>query len=461
MREKISELKENEDVPALINILEKGDKKERAEAAKALGMIGASGALPILLEKAEKDKEGTVRANSILALSHYGFDSVEKIFKEACEDDDWKVKHDVAIAMRSYGEKFKEELYSLIEDDEIEVRKKAIESLGIVGSKDDIQKIAEYVENERLKKVAVEAISRIGSEKAIDILTDVYSEEDQNIRELAVKGAGKINDERSLSLLIEALEDESWRIREEAANFLGKLENKKAISPLLERLDDENFHVLEASIRSLSKIDGEDVLKEIINLYDHRSPEVRIAITDALINISEDVPSKFLINFLESEENPRVLWSLSDALVGLSRENLKKLEKKLSSLEDEKRIFLLVGLAKTGKVIHPDELISTLESDRWKVRQKVIEALEEIDIEELSNRNRKKILKKLKDRLNDNDKWVRARAVKTASHHISRLDEELSEEETKRLKEEIYRLKEMEMDEDVLEEIKKAQELIG
>ncbi len=456
MMDKIEELKDEEDIEGLIELLEENEIRIREETVKALGMIGAEEALPHLLDRLREDHASTVRANAALALSNFESEECKTALKEAAEDEDWEVRHDSAIAMGNFRDDgVEEKLCSLIEDKEIEVRKKAIDSLGEVGDEDMISEIEKYLDDEDLKKNAARAISKIGTEKAVEPLEMMYSDGDQEMREIVIQGIGKIDTEETSLVILDALEDESWRIREDAAKILGEKGDEEFVSYLVERLKDEKNYVVEAALRSLGKIDGGDVLEEVKEKIDDEEPSIRIAAADALESLDTKESAESLLEQIKREEHPRVLWSISESLSGISKDNLKDLEDEIDSVTEDKDIFVSVAMAKAGLSSYTDELIPALESERWKIRQKATEAFGNLKIKDLNKRDRKKVVRKLRDRLNDNDKWVRARAVKTLGKIISEAGEDIDQEE---IQEEILEMEKLEADEDVLEAVREVKD---
>lgn len=469
MIDDIEEKKEERDIEALMRHLQEGDVKEREDAAKALGMIDfeeeEERAISALVERVKKDEVPTVRANAVLALGHIGSDLGKKALKESADDENWVVRHDAAIAMGEYREEyFIETLYSLLEDDEREVQKKAIEALGEIGKEgkgeEIISKLEDFLEVSDLKKEAVKSISQIGTKKALDPLVKVFKNSEREIREIAIQGIGKLEETKSREVLLEALEDESWRIREDAASLLGERGDEGALEPLLESLEDENDHVVEEALRSLGKLglENERILEKIKEKTQDKKPSIRIAASEALEGIDSERSTRVLFKVLRLEDNPRVLWSIAESLSEFSKDNLKELMEEIEGLKTHKKDLSAVFMGKAGFSKYADKIISMLDDDRWKVRQKAAEALREMDADDLNKREAKRALNKLTERCEDNDKWVRAESVKTLGDIIFDLDEKI---DTEKGKEKLLEMAEVEAEEDVLEAVKYAKNLLN
>ncbi len=458
MKDRIEELKDDGDVENLLKILKGGVVEEREEAAKALGMLGSEDALYGLVNAVKNDPASTVRANAALALSSLEGEDCKKALKSAADDEDWEVRHDVAIAMGDFDDdSFEETLCSLMKDAEKEVRKKAIDSLGELAGEEKISEITEFIDDESLKINAVRAISEIGTEEAVEPLKKAYYQGDQDIREIAVQGLGGIQSEKTIDILLDALKDESWRVREDAAKILGEKGDESVIDPLLDRLDDQKNYVVEAALQALGKIGTEEVLEQIHDKIYSEDPGVRIAAVDALTRIETERAAEGILELLNREKNPRVLWSISDSLSNLSKDILEELKEHIRSIPEDKNIFISASMTKAGFSGFAEDIIDALDSDRWKIRQKAAESLEDIDVNDISKRNRKKLFRSLSERLKDNDKWVRARAIKTLSDLTYRYEDIVDYES---IRDEIYELEKTEVDEDVLEAVRQAKQTL-
>jgi len=458
MIDEIEKLKEKRDIKKLIELLDENEVKIREDAVKALGMIGTEDALSPLIEILKEDTASTVRANAALALSNLESEECKSALKKAAEDEDWEVRHDSAIAMGEFqDEELKEKLCSLIQDKEEEVRKKALDSLGEIGDEKMISEVEKYLEDEALKKNAARAISKMGTEKALEPLEEIYNQGDQEIREIAVQGIGNIESDKTSSALLDALKDDSWRIREDAVKILGERGDEQYVPQLMERLSDENKYVVEAALRSLGALDKDEVLDSIKEKMHDQEPGIRIAVADALANIDTEKSARSLIKQLEGEDHPRVLWSITESLSMISKDILKDLTEEIDSISEDKNIFVSVSMAKAGFSSYAKDLIPALNSERWKIRQKAAEAFGNVKMLDLSKRDREKVIRRLCDRLKDNDKWVRARSVRTLGKIISEIKEEIDHET---IREELFEMEDIETDEDVLEAVRDVKKLL-
>ncbi len=468
MLEDIEELKEKSDLDGLLRILQEGDVRRRADAAKAIGMIQEEierdDVPPALVERLKKDEHPTVRGNAALALGHLRSEVGKKALKEAVEDQNWEVRHDVAIAMGEYSEKeFIDDLFSLLKDDEVEVKRKSIEALGKIGeetkSKEIIFKLKDFIDKTEFKEEAVRAVGRIDGEEAVDVLSEVYENSEREVREIAINGLGKIEGEKADKKLIDALKDDSWRVREDAARLLGERKVEEAVDDLIFAVEDERSYVVQAALRSLGKVgkESEEILSTLKEKLESENAETRTAAAEAVERLDSKRSGKILLEALRSEQNPRVLWSISDSLSNLSNKRLKDLKKDIETLGGEMKFFGAFALGKAGFYSQVDTLLEMIDDERWKVRQKAAEAVRGIDAEDLSKGKAERVLKKLSSSIEDNDKWVRVEAVKSLKEMLFDLKGKFEIEE---FENQLLRRIEVEADEDVKDELKRAKNFL-
>ncbi|MFP3871606.1 MAG: HEAT repeat domain-containing protein [Candidatus Aenigmatarchaeota archaeon] len=472
MIDDIEELKDKRKIDQLLRILQEETKKRRADAAKVLGMMKSSrerdDVSSALVERLKEDEEATVRANAALALGHLKSATGKKALKAAAEDDDWEVRHDAAIAMGEYEEDyFIDTLYSLLDDEEDDVKRKSIEALGKIGSetKSDqiVSRLEKFLDEPLFEEEVVRAVSQIDTERGLRVLSDIYKNGQREIRETAINGVGKIEGEKADRLLINALEDESWRIREDAARLLGARGTKKAVEPLLEILesDDEKDHVVQEAMKALGSLVTKDKKSSILDKIEEKirddEPETRMAAAEALEKINDEKAAELLFEALKQGQNPRVLWAMADSLSSLSKKHLKELKEEVDEIENSRKVFAAVGMGKAGFSSYLEELLSMLADERWKVRQKAAESLRNIDAKDISKNKAERTLKKLSKTMKDNDKWVRVESVRSLGEMIFDLRKRV---ETEEFKKELLKRAEVEADEDVIDAIERAKNLL-
>ncbi|MFW5904110.1 MAG: HEAT repeat domain-containing protein [Candidatus Saliniplasma sp.] len=455
---KILELKEAGDIDGLVELLKSGDIKEREESAKALGLLGEKMALGPLLRSLD-DEEETVRSNVILAIGHIDSKRGVEPLVECLKEESWVIRHDAAIALGHIGdERAVEDLGKLLEkEEEIEIRQKAVESLGEIGGDRAFDILMNHIDDIEIEEEVIDAVVKLDGEDILPHLAQKVKDGEKSVREAAVQGLASIGGEDSCQLLIECLKDESWRIREEAAKALGGLEYEEAESDLVEMLDDSNQYVVQSALESLGEIGDDETVEVLKEKLDSDIPEIRSSAINAMGGIDTESSTKALLDRLHFEEHPRVLWVLSESLSEAPDELNNAIYRRIDEFQGVKEIVLSVSLAKMGDTRVIPQLLESVDDDRWKIRQKVVEGLRCIDLDEIGDRRAKSIIRKLKDALFDNDKWVRIEAIKGLAEKIYQVGDRI---DTSDEVQELKKIADSEGDKDVRAAIEESMKLL-
>jgi HEAT repeat protein len=165
-------------VDALSTLVQSGSSMDsRANAARALGILRAGRALPALLD-ALKSKDSRLMFEALIAL--------QKIRDRSAGDR-------VAFLVRDLDEK---------------VQLAAIETAGILTSREAVSPLMRVLEEPRNKKVrraAVTALARIADPSSRQTLLSLAEDKDDDVRASALEGLGRIGDPQDRALL-----DKAW-----------------------------------------------------------------------------------------------------------------------------------------------------------------------------------------------------------------------------------------------------------
>lgn len=435
----IEKLREEGKVQKLIERTRNGDKRVRAESVKALGILGEKSAEADLIGALEDESEH-VRSNAILALSQIGSERAYEKIIDHVNDSSWVIRHDTAIALGEFDKKdCKEKLKEwLSKEDDLEIKEKIIGSLGKVGDKETadflIEMIGELEEKEldisektMLEEKAVQSLGDLGYTGSVEFLSKKVDDGAKEVRESAVNSLASIGDESSTEALISALDDPSWRIREDAVKAIGdieldKIDEESLSSKLKDLLRDGSDYVVEGTLETIGELPMEELVDKVEEKIGSESPDVRSSAVMTLADIDGDRAVEPLIRAFRQERNPRVLWTISESLKKLNSQHLGEFKEEYDILKKNKKMILAVGLGKTGDRSVIETLLKGLKDDRWKIRQKSVEALRNIHIDQIAKKDSKKIMRSLEERMSDNDKWVRVECVKTLGKKIIEME---------------------------------------
>jgi HEAT repeat protein len=129
-----------------------------------------------------------------------------------------------------------------------------------------------------VRQRAAESLGRIGSDEAVDALIAALDDPSNNVRSSAAQVLGEIGNKNAVDKLIVALQDVNSNVRASAAQALGQIASNKAVGALLKALRDKNRTVREMAVEALAKI-GDDPASDasVDNLANELSQHIPVA----------------------------------------------------------------------------------------------------------------------------------------------------------------------------------------
>ncbi len=150
-------------------------------------------------------------------------------------------------------------LNSLMQDEEDQVRSRAVQSLTELDGLDNFPLLLEALKdaNSDVRWIATRALIDIDTAAMVDTFIDLLTDEDKEVGRVAAEGLGWRGDQRAVPHLIEAMQDRYPLLRESAAVALGLLADQRAVPALREGLTDESQKVrrsIEAALARFSML---------------------------------------------------------------------------------------------------------------------------------------------------------------------------------------------------------------
>jgi len=222
-------------IPGLCKVFAGGDAAARANAARALGWMGADAkeAVPALIGRFKNDSSGTVRGRAAVALIEIDPTGAEVIsaLAEALGDKAYGVRHTVAKVLGTCGPAAKAAIPAL---------EKALKD-----------------ERKEVKRAAALALGKIGKD-AVPVLEKALGTNDPFVRRYAARALGNVGDGAAGSVndFVKALADTDAEVRREAVWSLGLIgpAAKGAAGALKKTLNDEDYVVRYAAAEALKRI---------------------------------------------------------------------------------------------------------------------------------------------------------------------------------------------------------------
>jgi len=403
----------------------------RAKATSLLGKHHLDGAVSGLTDKLQSEDK-SIRARVATALGELKSNRAAGVLMKMLDDEEPSVRQSVLLALGAHGKENVVDVIvkSALKDDSVEVRKNAIEVLGMFASNNGaINGLMEVLKNEEYVELRGNAIEILGfdttkSEHAVGGVIDALSDENKNIRAKAALALGKIGSNRSIGVLKKALKDSETEVRRNVASALGRIKPEDALEELtLAATTDEDGGVRAMATESLGKIlRNEKIFDALVQiaLLDERSDEskravnalieslsdedknVRIQAAVALGKIKSDTASEALLASASKDEEASVrlktievlsnmgTQSALDTLVTLvsgeqkAREQQQAVNAIIGMLEsDDSRTRAQAALKlKDFKSVNAIEALKkSLNDSEWEVRQNATSALGNMESE--------------------------------------------------------------------------------
>jgi HEAT repeat protein len=253
------------------------------------------------------------------------------------------------------------------------VRKRAIESLGVIGSTKAIPLLIRVLTTHKESSIrwnAAYAITKIGSNEPIQELIQVLTTHKENsIRSRAAYVLGAIGSAEAVPHLIKTLDtNKDSSVRWRTIEALGAIGNIKAIPPLIKTLKtDEDSSVRGYAAEALGSIGSSDAIPSLIQaLFTDKDSSVQWHAASALGAIGSTEPVIELIDALTNNENSNIRWCAAYALGKIgSTEAIPHLIKVLNTdKESEVRWRAAEALGTIGSPEAITHLIQSINTDK-------------------------------------------------------------------------------------------------
>lgn len=186
------------------------------------------------------------------------------------------------------------------------------------------------------RKRAIQALGRIGDNRAIDTLLHALKDKNGYVRREAVNALGSFGNTQTVDALINALEEnpseflketQNW-IRQEIIEALGKIKGTKAISFIITELANSDHYINDTAAKTLKNL-GPEAMPQLILALGNLNKDIRIKAGEILLSKPE-LSLDPLLQALEIE-NPKIraeaIWLLGEIGYIKAKEALFRLSK--------------------------------------------------------------------------------------------------------------------------------------
>lgn len=271
----LGKMRSKKAVPVLLNYLKDVKRDIRIASAKALGDIADKSAVSHLLDRSIEDPEVNVRKAAIEAL---GMIRAKEAFEPLLTLLEREVYPDVLEAI----------VTSLIEIDQdrflsnLHSYKNSVKQvLANITYSIDIIEMLLTCESVDVRKSALMALGRLGTDEAINRILEYINSDDKEIKKTAISALGEA--QFCSDLLFNCLKDEDPWIRYYAVKAINKgCDPEILIEKLIPLLDDPFPPVVIAVVEILGNIGGSEVYEALNSKREHPQEEVREKIEEVL-----------------------------------------------------------------------------------------------------------------------------------------------------------------------------------
>jgi len=322
---------------------------------------------------------------------------------------DWYTSKAVdEILKKSEESSVVKELIEALANTRAEIRRFAVDSLGIIGSEEAVAPIAERLTDSdfAVRWKAATALQYIGSSKAVGPLIQALTDEAGDVRWHAASALGQIRSLDSVDALIPRLSDPDAEVQYHSASALGwiasqdaaqplltlltngtspkarsaaayafyRIRNDQAVDVLIGCLADPNHEVRAGAAFALGGQQAAKATKPLIVLLQDPAEDVRANATFALGRIRDEKAVPFLIFIFRNDQHPRVRENVIRALGQVGSENVvEPLVLTASSLFDADRAVEALAQVKPSTLTMA--LPRLLKHAEKRVRRKALETI--------------------------------------------------------------------------------------
>jgi HEAT repeat protein len=244
-------------IPGLLKLMEHSDSDVRWSAANALGKIGSEAAIPGLLKLMEHS-DSDVRWSAVEALGKISSEAAIPGLLKFVEHSYWLVRMSAANALGDIrSETAIPELLKLLEhSDDSDVRWRAANALGSIGSEvaaPGLLKLLEHSDDSDVRRNAADALHVIDFVMAV--IPNLKVElSDSEVRGRAAEALGNIGSEAAIPELLKLVQDSDSTVRWRAVNALGSIGSEVAVPGLLKLMEHSGSDVRRRAAEALGKI---------------------------------------------------------------------------------------------------------------------------------------------------------------------------------------------------------------
>ena len=369
----------------------------RAQAALAIGRVGAKGAGEILFKLITSDVDD-VAVQAAFAIGLTDEKSYAEKLLDVAFDAPSRVGAKLVASAGMLADSSQTEVHKLLtsyfDHPAPEVRKEACLALFRSNGKEEADALLQFLESENDDEVQVAGLftlARLRVKDAFDFYESFLADSDPYVRSLAVRGIALSDSKEAIRYLTIALNDEDNNVVAQGIASLSTKKSETAQNKLLQKLSQEKDEKLTALIIDgllrQENYNGDEIVRGIIT--SNPTPQVTISAMNYLATVEKD-RAVMLIDSLMRNPDFRIRAATADAFAATGSDKVKP---RLSALFSDKNV-----------TVRASALTQLLQIDSANIDFYLEQALADsaymlptIAIDEIGTRKLTKYLPKLRD----------------------------------------------------------------
>jgi HEAT repeat protein len=272
-------------VGLLVEQLHDEDPATRRAAVIALGHIGDARAVPALVGVIEEgDRDLLVTAAG--ALARLGDGRAFEPLIALLGDDQLSVRHAAIAALNSIGYAgMAARMRTLLDSPDVRVRESAVKIAGYFGYRECAEGLLARCrdEDESVRAAALEHVAYLDDDRVLPLLVDALAHDTPRARAAAVQALAHLTSPEVLAILRNATDDRDPWVRYFSVTSLGRQLDRASL-PILERAAQHDDHqpVRIAAVEAIGAIGGDEAADLLGALATAAASEVAVAAISAL-----------------------------------------------------------------------------------------------------------------------------------------------------------------------------------
>jgi HEAT repeat protein len=276
----------------------KQSSEERKQYAKlALGQLASDEMTNYLVDYAlDKKTDQKTRALLIEILAYLGDRVANRIMQMLCSEESAPNRKILSDILSRSGTAVLSTIHEYLNDDRWYVVRNAITIMGDIRSQDSLAELSLLLQHDdiRVRRETIRALTKIGGKRAIKILLQTATAEDQEIRRQAILSLGAMRATAAVPTLLSLLKQKGWSQREidlkkDTIRALGEIRDPEATPELVKILKKKrlvhrqlNDELRAAAAAALGDIADESTINVLDRTTNDRNPKIARAAAQAL-----------------------------------------------------------------------------------------------------------------------------------------------------------------------------------